>query len=241
MRDHERIEELIVASALDGLEPGEAADLDRAMAEHGVDCAECSRLQAEYADVAGRLALLADPVAPSEGFEDRVVGLATGSVAELRPGDRARGRSRGGVVLRPLVAVAAAVVLLAAGVGIGALALDGDGAGGGGTVPSDARVIAFEGDAPGSLQVAFRPGEEGVYILGSGLPAPPEGQVYEVWMIQGDTPVPGPCVTPNADGSLFRFVDVELGTTEVMAVTVESASCPSAPTSPPILTAQVTV
>jgi anti-sigma-K factor RskA len=100
-------------------------------------------------------------------------------------------------------------------------------------------VVTFQGEG-GSLAVAYRPGEPGVYIFGSDLPAPPQGKVYEVWMIDEDTPVPGPCLTPRADGSLFTYVEAELGTTETMAVTVEPSSCPSAPTGEPILTADLT-
>jgi hypothetical protein len=37
---------------------------------------------------------------------------------------------------------------------------------------------------------------------------------------------------------VFEFLDAEIEPTPLMAVTVESASCPSAPTTDPILIAQ---
>lgn len=235
MRDHERIEELLAARALGGLEPADEAVLSREMADHGAGCAECRRLESELDEVAGRLAFALDPVSPRDGFEDEMVAIATRerTTPDLAPPPRtARGaRARW---LRPLVAVAASLVLFAAGWAVGARS-SGDGG-----VPPQARVVAFQGEGEGNLSVAFHPGETGVYLLGSGLQAPPEGDVYEVWMFQEGVPVPATCFVPSADGSVFAFVDTGLGSTDAMAVTVEPSSCPAAPSTEPILTAEIT-
>ena len=239
IRDHELLEELIAVRALGGLDPEDERTLEREQASHGPGCVECRELESQYAEVAGRLAFAVDPAPLREGFEDEVVGFATGSRALLEPVEgttSARGRRRrgpGGVNLRPLVAVAAAVVLFVGGWAAGGLLTGGDPA-----IPSDARVVAFQGEG-GSLSVAYRPGEPGVYVLGSGLATTPEGTVYEVWMIQDGTPIAGPCLRPQADGSLFAFADAEIGTTESMAVTVEPASCSTQPTSDPVFTATI--
>lgn len=235
IRDHERLEELIAVRSLGGLDTDDERVYAQERAAHGADCAECLRLEAEYGEVAGRLPFSLDPEPVGDELEERVVGLATGSVAILEPGAGPKARPRrGGVVLRPLVAVAAAFVLFVGGLAVGSVTSDD------GTIPSDARVVAFEGAGGGTLAVAYRPGEEGVYLLGSGLEAPPEGQVYEVWMIEDGTPTPGPCVRPSDDGSLFAFAPAEIGTTDTMAVTVESAACPTAPTTEPVFTATLT-
>jgi anti-sigma-K factor RskA len=233
MSDHELIEELISVRALGGLDADDEAELRRAMAAHGAACAECRRLEREYGEIAGRLAFALDPVPIRTGLEDQVVAATTGERA-LPPSPG--GPERSGAPrwwARPLVAVAAAVVLFAAGIGVGALV------NGGAEVPQGARVVAFEGEGGGRLAVAYRPGGEGVYLLGSGLEALPEGSVYAVWMLEDGTPVPATCFSPSADGSVFTFVDASLGTSEAMAVTVEPSSCPSAPTTAPILTAQI--
>ena len=240
IRDHERLEELIAVRVLGGLDDDDEHAYQEERAAHGADCVECLRLEAEYGEVAGRIAFSLEPAPASPELEDRVVGFATGSIAKLEhvtPRQAARERRRfggRGVVLRPLVAAAAAVVVFVGGWAAGSLT-SGDVP----PVPSGARVVAFEGES-GTLAVAYRPGQEGVYLLGSGLEAPPEGRVYEVWMIRDGTPIQGPCVTPEPDGSLFAFADAELGTTEMMAVTVESASCPTAPTTDPVFTATIT-
>ncbi len=236
MRDHEAIEELLAVRALGGLDADDDERLRREMAEHGDDCQECRRLEFELGEVAGRLAFALDPVHVRDGAENRLVAAATRERVRLRPaGDRGR-RSTGwpGMRLRPLVAIAASVVLFAAGLGVGVVA-----SGGGDGVPPDARVVAFQGEGAGSLSVAFRPGNDGVYLLGSGLQEPPSGRVYEVWMFQGGTPVPTTCFRPSQDGSVFEFVDAGLGTTDAMAVTIEPSDCPSAPTTTPILSAEI--
>jgi len=156
MRDHELIEELIVARALDGIDPADERTLEHEQAAHGADCLECRRLEREYAEVAGKLAFAVAPEALRPELEDEIVGLATGSVARLEPpGGREPSidgaqRRRGGGVLRPLVAIAAAFVLFVGGWAVGSLT-SGDDA----TVPPGARVVAFEG-ANGKLAVAYR-------------------------------------------------------------------------------------
>ena len=70
-------------------------------------------------------------------------------------------------------------------------------------------------------------------MIGTGLPTPPDGQVYELWTIAGDTPTSLGCVVPS-DGHIAQKVQGGFSTADVAAVTVESASCPSAPTTDPV-------
>jgi hypothetical protein len=236
MRDHALIEELTAARALGGLDPEEAATLEAEMASHGPDCAECRRLEADADEVAGRLAFAVDAVALPEGFEDRVLATATREAtgtaeAARRVVPRRKPTSPGW--LRPLVAAAVALALFVGGWAAGDLFEDDA------VIAEGARVVTFEGQAPGSLSVAYAPGTTGVYVLGSDLETPPAGRVYELWMISDGTPVPGPCFRPAADGSVFRFVDADVGTTDTMAVTLEPSECSTRPTSDPILTAPI--
>jgi hypothetical protein len=75
--------------------------------------------------------------------------------------------------------------------------------------------------------------------VGSDLETRPADEVYELWLIQGGTPIPGACFRPAEDGSLFTFVDAEVGNTDTMAVTVEPSECSTQPTTDPILIAQI--
>lgn len=245
-RDHTLIEELLSVDALGGLDEADRALLDRERAAHGA-CRECARLETEFAEVAGRLGLALDPVEISDTMADdilRAAGtkVATGALVVVpdRPGRAAADPApsdvaarRPGGAWRRLVAVAAAFALLAGG-----WILRDATAGDGGEL-AQARLVHFTG-ASGTLAMAYGPGATGAVFFGSGLPDPSAGRVYEIWMIQGDqAPVSGGCVVPE-DGTILTFVRASIGAADTMAVTVESASCPSAPTTDPVLTASLT-
>ena len=242
-RDHATIEELLSVHALGGLDEADRALLDRERAAHGA-CEECARLEAELAEVAGRLGLSLEPVAVRAGMADAILRAANGEtvpdVPVLVP-DRAAGepvdltarRGRGGGAWRGLVAVAAAFILFVGGW----VVRDATDDSGGGEL-GRTRLVQFSGDA-GTLAMAYEPGRSGVLFFGSELPDPGADRVYEIWMIEGDgDPVSGGCVRPE-DGRILTFVDAEIGATDLMAVTVEPASCPSAPTTDPVLTAEL--
>jgi anti-sigma-K factor RskA len=250
MRDHERIEELISIRSLGGLDLDDESLLERFLDEHGDACEVCRLLRDDYAEVAGRLAFALAPTELREGFEDEVVALATGAEsargAPAAPGrsgapasaslddhrDERRRRRGAPGAWRGLAAAAAALALVAGGW----IARDV-------IVPprpdlADARVVAFSGER-GDLAIAYRPGEPGAYLVGSDLPPAGPGRVLEVWMIRGDQVLRGVCLTPSEDGSLATFVDADLGSASAMAVTVEPSSCPSKPSTDPILTADL--
>lgn len=231
-RDHELIEELIAVRALGGLDEADEERLRAEMASHGPDCEECRRLETDYADVAGGLGFALDPVAVRPGFAEETFERALGSGA--RPVDlrEERGRRRG--MLRPLVGIAAAFVLFVGGWIVGVTLTEDEPA------LTEATTISFQGEADGAtVSAAYRPGEPGMFLLASGLPRLPEDQVYELWVFEGETPVSALCARPSQNGSLFEFVDASLEGVGLMAVTVEPASCPDAPTSDPIFTAEV--
>lgn len=230
MRSHERIEELIAIRSIGGLEPEERAELEREMASHGPDCRECRRLETEYGEVAGRLAFALEPVAVRPAFAEETIALAVGETPASEPARAGR--------WRPLVAVAAALVLFVGGAVVGAAVF-----GGGEEVPAQATVLALEpqdASLTGTVTAAFTPGESGIFLQGSGLDPLPEGSVYELWVIEGETPAAAVCVEPSDDGSVFAFADNVVQGTELLAVTVEPSSCSDAPTTAPIWVAPTT-
>lgn len=216
---HTRIEELLAARALGGLEPEDERLLEQERAAHGPACEECARLEREYAETAGLLAFALEPLPLREGLEEEVLARAIGSPPAPR---------RRIPFLRRILAVGVAAALVAAGWVLHSLTEPTAGPGFG--------IIRFEGSAEGLLAVAFRPGEPGAYLIGTGLPAPPEGKRYELWLITDGQPVPAGCFAP-AGGAVRVPVRGDLGEADLLAVTVEPASCPDTPTSEPILTA----
>ena len=100
-------------------------------------------------------------------------------------------------------------------------------------VSTNQTVIGFSGNV-GELAMAYQPGKPGALLVGSDFTDPGPDNVYEIWMLQGSNAVSGGCVRPH-DGSIVAFADVDLSDTDQMAVTVEPDSCPSQPTTTPIL------
>lgn len=228
-REHALIDELMAIRALDGLDDDEATRLERELAAHG-DCDECRRLEAEHSEVAGMLALALDPSPVDDDMADRILAEAQRPRATAAPVDEVSARRDARVGLwQAAFGVAAAVALLLAVV----LAARPDG---GLNVPGE-RIVPFEG-APGELALAYTPGERGVLVWGTGLPDPGERRVYELWLIDDGDAVRGACLAPT-EGAVAAYVDADLSSAELMAVTVESIDCPAAPTTDPLFTAEL--
>jgi hypothetical protein len=227
-RDHERIEELLTLEALGGLDAGERAELDEALAAHD-PCDTCAALREEIGDAGGRLAFALEPVPVPAALERSVMAATAG--ADVAPMRRRRGAW--------IAAVAAMVAAVAIGAAIGATIREP-------SAPSNelaallaepgTHVIRFEG-ASGNAAIAVAADGSRSYIVGTGLEPLPEGKVYEVWSIAGTTPASLTCI-PSPDGRLDGSIGRSVAGADVVAVTVEDASCPSAPTSDPILTAK---
>jgi anti-sigma-K factor RskA len=229
-RDHSLIDELLAVQALGGLDGGDVALLERELVAHG-DCMECRRLEAAHREVAGMLPAVLDPRPIDDSIVDRIVATPRmGARWDTAPsGDELAGRRDARLARwRAAFGVAAAVaVVLAVTL---AVRSSGD------VLPVRA-FIRFEG-GEGELAMGYSPGDRGIVLWGTGLPDPGAGKVYELWMIEDGTPVRGACLTPT-EGSLAAFVDADVGSTDLMAVTVEDRACPDAPTTDPVYTAAI--
>ena len=218
-RDHSAIDELLAARALGGLDPDESDRLEQAMAEHG-DCDTCRRLETEHRETAAMLAYAVDPRPVDPAIAE---GILRGPEPDIvRLPDRRVRRWQAAFGAAAAVAAALAVALVAG---------PDDG-----VVPVE-RFVTFEG-GQGELAAAYAPGREGLLLLGSDLPAPGAGKVYELWVIDEGKPARAACLTPR-DGSIGAFVPADPTDAEVLAITVESASCPDAPTTDPVYTATI--
>lgn len=252
-RPHDQIEELIVADALDGLDPAERDRLFREMAEHGPDCPDCARLLAEYGEVAGWLALALEPVPLSVDAEERLLRAARGgSDSGLEPSQQVPTDDHDEAVVLPersarpaiarwrrwAAAASAAAVLAAVAGAVGwAIAPRGQ--------ATQSQFLAFVA-APGtrvvtlaagdgrSLAVAFRPGQHEAWVVGTGLPDPEGGKVYELWYRTGTSTRMTPAGTFSpSDGTVVAKVEVG-SAFDTLAVSVEPPGGSQQPTSKPV-------
>jgi anti-sigma-K factor RskA len=225
MKDRTEIEELLALEALGGLEPEDRARLSVLLAERIDDLAEIEEIRAEFADTAAMLGSALPPTTLSADLERRTVDAALAAPTATAPARRWRAA---------LVAIAAAIALVAVGATAGYIA-----------APQSefeafiqqpgVQLIPFE-QAPGgsgTMTLAVAADGQSAYVMGSGLGAPPSGDVYELWTIQGETPASLGCVTP-VDGHILEPLAGSFDTADVAAMTIESSACPSAPTTQPV-------
>jgi hypothetical protein len=222
MRDPERIEELLALEALDALDGEDVEELGRALEEQGPEGAEWARLRRAYGDVAGRLAFALDPVVVRDDLPGDIL-----SERQAKPMRRVS-------VLRASLVAGVAAVLVAAGAVGGYLFAPRQAAEvadlGRFLARADVQVFRFEGRS-GSLVAAVAP-QEG-FLVGSDLPALPGERVYELWIVRDQTHSKGLCFEPR-DGTVAAHFQADVRGSDALAVTAESASCPSQPTTKPI-------
>jgi Anti-sigma-K factor rskA, C-terminal len=236
-RDHTTIEALLAVQALGGLDGDDEQTLAAERASHG-DCEECTRLEAEFSETAGRLAFSLDPMPVDAAMADRILAASPVVVAEPAApmdelGERRQRRGRG---WQAAAAVAAVIAVLLVAVAV----VRPDRTTAIASASTTQRLVEFSGSGEGELAVAFTPGESGAVLWGSNLPDPGQDKVYEIWMIQDGTPVSGGCFRPQ-DGQVALSVDASLGGTEAMALTAEPEDCPSSPSGQPVKTANLTL
>lgn len=226
MRQHDEIEELLAVEALGGIEPEDRARLATLRTDHG-QCQECAELEIGFRETAAALGSALPEAEVPVDFEDRVVAAA---LSERGAGTPTSPRRRSIAWL----AVAAAVVLVALGALGGYLAAPES------SVATfiqrqGVTLVPFEAANAdsGTMTLAIGPDGTQAYVIGTGLPTPPEGQVYELWTIAGTTPTSVGCAVPS-DGHVTIKVQGDFSTADVAAITVESDSCPAAPTTDPV-------
>lgn len=128
-------------------------------------------------------------VSPSADLGDRIVGAATGAGAGITPEpplaevvslDERRSRRR--VVISSLAAAACAA---AVAVGV-TLALTGSGPSDPGPLTASTAIVAQAGDGVSGTASLYASDDPGgmVQVRLSGVPAPPKGHHYEVWVLE---------------------------------------------------------
>jgi hypothetical protein len=161
--------------------------------------------------------------------EAELLASAGGAPRPTAPAKHERRRFR---LRLPMPAVALACTALLAGVVAGGLLFGGGG--------DDGRTIPFQStmaNATAELEL----GDDGATIVAHGLQAPPDGQVYMVWIQKpGQAPEPTSALfTPRRDGSATASVTGDMEGVETVLVNEEPLGGSTTPTSQPFLTASV--
>lgn len=181
-------------------------------------CAQCSDEVAQLRVAADALGLAADQVAPPAGLKERIMREVAPAAA---PGGERRRR-----FLRPVSVAALAAALLAIGVAVGVLVSTGE----------STRTVQAKVTMRGASATVRIAGDRAQLAV-RGMPAPPRGHVYEVWVKRGDNP-PEPAGTMLTALHGRGEIEVgDVGDVEAIMVTSEPASGSQAPTGRPVITA----
>jgi anti-sigma-K factor RskA len=211
----QEIEDLLGAYALGALA---GSDLQR-VRDHLATCDRHAKAAAELQRVTPALALSVEDRDPSPLLRGRILDALQAPAKVARPRQQ----------LPPVVlAAAAAIVLLAAGIGIGRLSAPQP-------APAQVTTWTFRGNAqaPGAVArlVYFNRDHRAVLEI-TGLKPLSAGQVYEMWLFRGASPVDSG-VAQAPGGTLVAQLG-DLSNYSQFAVTVEPGEQPQ-PTSAPIL------
>lgn len=211
-------------------------------AEHLRTCEHCRRDVADLQVVADVLPGAAPQVAPPPDLKDRIMAVV-GADAAARQADRAgagraparRRRGRRGWLPRPALAAGLACALLAAGIGAG-MAISG----GGGAAPKamTTPAVVDRAAAPGA-KVSFVCQADQCGLVMTGMPMPPDGKVYQVWLQRkGKAPEPtNHLFSVRARGTTVEAIDGHLRGVQRVMVTAEPKGGSEIPTSRPVIVA----
>jgi anti-sigma-K factor RskA len=209
--------------------------------QHLEGCEECRTTVAELQVAVDALPLAATQLAPPPELRDRIMVVVRAEAelqraAESGPAPAPRRRPwwrRRFLGLAPLPAAVAASLVIALVVAGGIALTGGDNSR---TVMGQV-LIASAPKARASLEVS----DDATKLTVSGMPAPPAGKVYQVWLKR-------PAQAPEPTRALFRVdargdADVEiqrgrLKGIEQVLVTAEPAGGSQAPTSDPVIAAR---
>jgi anti-sigma-K factor RskA len=238
MTDHERWEDAAGSYVL-----GALTDEERGAYEaHQKTCPTCRAEVDELRVAAEALPVSPPPMLPSPALKARIMAevereaalLASAGQPDRAPAPappREKRRWLGGVAFPRAALGALACVLVLVGLGVGALVFGGS---------SGARTIPFQStmrQASAQLEVS----DNGATLVANGLPAPPSGKTYMVWLARpGDAPEPTSALfTPRRDGSATASVTGDLKGVDAVLVNVEPVGGSTTPTSDVLMTAKL--
>ena len=214
---HERWQDATAAYVLGALDEAERV----AFEEHMAGCPACREEVDELLPAAHALPMSVDPVEPPPSLKARIMAevereaslLAAAGPEADRPPERRRRRFSLRVPRLVPSVVAAALLVIGIAIGVGAAALRGE---------PERTVTAQVSGAPGaSLEVELSAGEG--RLTARGLPAPPRGRVYQVWLKrEGHAAEPTAAMfLPSRDGAATASVPGSMEGVDQVMITDE--------------------
>jgi anti-sigma-K factor RskA len=228
INEHDALRDAAGAWVLGALDEDEAYGF----AAHLEVCASCRDEVTRLRGAADALPLTAPSVAPPPELKSRLMAIVESEAAAADPApERTPFWERvSGLFLRPGFAAAAAALLVLVG-GVAGFAVRGS------DTPS-AHVVAMTVDgakARGATAQLVETGQ-GVQVRVSGMPAPPPGRVYQVWLQRsGNAPSPDAVFTVDRSGRGSVGVLGKTSGADTVLVTDEPLGGSTVPSRQPVL------
>ena len=226
MNDHARWADTAGAYVLGAMPAGERDEYEA----HLATCAVCRGEVDELRPAAEALPMASPPMLPPPALKDRIMAEVEREAGLLgaagKGADRPERKRRGLGWLSGWRLAPVAALLLIAGVLIGT-ALTGP----------ETQTYAFD-RAGAQLEVE---GDRAT-IVARDLPAPPEGRVYEVWLMPKGSQTPEPpdvLFTPRSDGSAVAAVPGPLEDVQSVLVSDEPPGGSDSPTGEVLMSAEI--
>ncbi len=245
--DHDEMEDLVAAYVLGACDEAER----ETVRAHLESCASCRVVERRLAQAVAALPLTAAEVRPPDRLRSRILAAAAAGQAPhadqppparilaLPSAEEQRPERAGGLMRRNPVRWAAVAVL---GVGLAVLAAWNVMLNRELSAPPATYAMVGTGSMAGVSGTVTEYRQNDVALLSlTGMPQPPSGKVYEVWLIDSSgRPAPGGIFTPAADGTASVGIKRLLGDVRTVAVTQEEGPQGArAPSQKPELAGQV--
>jgi anti-sigma-K factor RskA len=234
--DHERFQDAAGAYVLGALPD---AEYDAYVA-HLESCPACRAEVDELTPAADALPVSVMQMVPPPELKGRIMAevereaelLAAAGPQADRPPERRRERRRWFSWGLPQLATGLAVLAVGIVIGVGAANLGGD-----------TRTISAQVDPTfsKSAKVELEMHDGATTLVASGLPAPPQGRVYQLWLKKpGQAPQPTSALfRPSRDGTATAAVTGSLKGVEQVLMTDEPDGGSQQPSTKPVLSAEL--
>jgi anti-sigma-K factor RskA len=136
-----------------------------------------------------------------------------------------------------LIGVAAAAVIALGGVGVGAYVANQNDPLNQVLQASDVRQATVDVNGGGTATVSISPSKDAAVVKMNGVPAPPAGKVYQMWLIPKDGSAPVSQGLMDAEALSKPAVVKGIGTAAALGITVEPAGGSAKPTLPTVAAA----
>ena len=234
-RDPERLQDNLAAYALGALDPGEATDLER----HIADCDSCRERLDWLRPAIDMLPAGVEQRTPPDRLRENIMEVVRREAAEdtaAAPAAQAPARSSWweslrGVLVQPATAMAV-LILLVAGIGAGYLLRGTDE-----VTPRSTLVKAQPANGANPVSATLeRNGDSGTLHVNA-MPPLADDEVYEVWVQRAGVMEPRSIFVLNSDGTAEAAVPGPLDGADAVYVTREPRGGSRQPTTDPLLSA----